>query len=132
VIDDVDAFTQAFVGAAGPGSGSSLLLAELRQLGGALGRPDPRGGALPMLSGEFVLFGLGMVFGPDDVARVAADSERLVAACAQWGNGRQYLNFAERPTDSSAAFDAAAWQRLTAVRSTYDPAGLFVANHAIG
>jgi FAD/FMN-containing dehydrogenase len=131
-IDDVDAFAQAFVGAAGPGSGSSLLLAELRQLGGALGRPDPRGGALPMLTGQFVLFGLGMVFGPDDVARVAGDSERLVAACAQWGNGRQYLNFAERRIDTSTAFDAPAWQRLSAVRSAYDPDGLFVANHAIG
>ena len=39
----------SLVDAAGPQSGSSLLVAELRQLGGALGRPPQDAGALAAL-----------------------------------------------------------------------------------
>ena len=49
-----DEAIDAFVEAAGPDSGSPLLLAELRQLGGALARPAENGGALDKLDGEFV------------------------------------------------------------------------------
>src|SRR3954449_32955 len=41
-----DAAVAAVLDAAGPGSGSRLTVAELRQLGGAVSRPDPAGGAL--------------------------------------------------------------------------------------
>jgi hypothetical protein len=43
------AAVDAFVAAAGPGSGLPLMLAELRRLGGALGRRPERHGALPTL-----------------------------------------------------------------------------------
>ncbi len=46
----------AFLARRVPGRGRTLLMAELRQLGGALGRPAAGAGALPMLDGEFVLF----------------------------------------------------------------------------
>ena len=39
-----DEAIDAFVGLAGPEAGSPLLLAEFRQLGGALGRPAENGG----------------------------------------------------------------------------------------
>ena len=41
-----DEAIDAFVGVAGPDSGSPLLLSELRHLGGALGRPAESAGAL--------------------------------------------------------------------------------------
>jgi FAD/FMN-containing dehydrogenase len=128
---DVAAFSAAFVAAAGPGSGSSMLLAELRQLGGALGTPDPNGGALPAMLGAFVLFGLGVPMAPGDEAKIAADAARLVAACAPWSNGHRYLNFTENAVDSGTGFEAAAYRRLAAVRSEYDPDEMFLANHAI-
>jgi len=48
---------ESFLALTGRGSGSTLLAAELRQLGGALGRPAEGAGALPMLDGRFILFG---------------------------------------------------------------------------
>jgi FAD/FMN-containing dehydrogenase len=128
---EVAAFSAAFVAAAGPGSGSSMLLAELRQLGGALGRPDANGGALPAMLGAFVLLGLGVPMAPGDEAKIAADAARLVAACAPWTNGHSYLNFTEIAVDSGTGFEAAAYRRLAAVRSEYDPDRMFVANHPI-
>src|SRR5918999_5389446 len=54
----------AFIEVGGPGSGSPLLLLELRQLGGALAEPRDGGGALSSLTDDYTLFGFGMVMGP--------------------------------------------------------------------
>ena len=54
-----DEAIEAFEEVAGPDSGSPLLLAELRHLGGALARPAENGGALNKLDGEFVMLGSG-------------------------------------------------------------------------
>ena len=51
---------EALVASAGPGSGSELLFVELRQLGGALSRPAPRGGALDHMDGSFLVLGVGI------------------------------------------------------------------------
>ena len=117
----------------GPGSTSSLLFAELRQLGGALGRTHPGGGALSRLAG-----GVCRVLprdGPDARAgrprpprRPSGSSRRL----QPWSSGRSFLNFTEERTDTSTAYEAAAWDRLRAVRAQVDPGGLFVANHPVG
>jgi FAD/FMN-containing dehydrogenase len=121
----------ALLGAAGPESGSSLLMAELRQLGGQLGRPHPGAGALPMLEGQFVLFGVTMAITPEIAAQGSADAARLVEAMRPWSNGRQYLNFAESPVDASTGYAATDYARLQAVRAAVDPTGLFVANHRV-
>jgi FAD/FMN-containing dehydrogenase len=116
---------------AGPGSGSPLLSVELRQLGGALGRPDPDGGALSHLDGRFALFAVGIPMDAAMGAAVAAHADRLVRALAPWGRGRAYLNFSERPVDAGDAFDAAALARLRALRASADPADLMHANHVV-
>jgi FAD/FMN-containing dehydrogenase len=121
----------AFIAAAGHQSGSSLLVAELRQLGGALGRPDPAAGALPQLHGEFAVFAVAVAPTPELAARGRHDAGRVVGALAPWANARTYLNFAEARTDLRAAFGAEAYARLQAVRAQYDPDDVFVANHRI-
>ena len=55
-----DEAIDASAGVAGPGSGSPMLLSELRHIGGALGRPDPNGGALTHLETDFVMYSVGM------------------------------------------------------------------------
>ena len=126
-----DAAVDAFLAEVGPGSQSSLLMAELRQLGGALGRPHPGGGVLDRLDAEFVLFGGAMAADADMAARGHADAQRLVGALAAHANGRQYLNFAENPVDSRTGYRDEAWVQLKGIRSAVDPDGLFVANHRI-
>jgi FAD/FMN-containing dehydrogenase len=122
---------EAFLAAAGPGSGSALLSAELRQLGGADGRPAEDAGALPCIDGAFLLFGVGIAAGPEMTAAVVASAERLIGSLAPWGNGREYLNFVERTVDPSVGYRPDRYERLRAIRSAYDPSGLFRANHSI-
>jgi FAD/FMN-containing dehydrogenase len=117
--------------AAGPDAESSLLMAELRQLGGALSRPQPGGGALSHLEGAFLLFGVAVAATPELAAQGEADARRLVSDLSPYATDGHYLNFTERRVDASRSYTDETWRRLTQVRSAVDPAGLIVANHPV-
>ncbi|HVW16937.1 MAG TPA: FAD-binding oxidoreductase [Solirubrobacteraceae bacterium] len=121
----------AFVALAGPGSDSPLLSAEIRHLGGALRRAPEGHGALATLDCEYMTFNVGMVL--DDEGRAAIERRvgEMEAALAPYDAGREYLNFAEAPTDASRFFAPGAHRRLREARAAYDPAGVFRANHPI-
>lgn len=132
VLGELDAEgVTAMVAAAGPGSGSPLLVAELRQLGGALSRPLPAAGVLSHVDGAFALFAVAVAPTPEMAAAGSAAGERLVEAMAPWATGGQYLNFAETRVDPRTGYPADSWDRLTALRSERDPRGLFHANHEV-
>ena len=122
---------EAFLSEVGPGSSSSLLLAELRQLGGALGRDHEGGGALKRLDGAFVAFGAAIAAGPELAAQGQHDAHRLTKVLSPWRNGRSYLNFAETAVDPRSGYDERAWLQLKGIRSAVDPHGTFVGNHRI-
>jgi FAD/FMN-containing dehydrogenase len=122
----------ALLEAAGPGSGTSLLSAEVRQLGGAVGRPAPDGGALTHLEGDFLVFGVAVAPTPEAAAQGRADARRLVEAVSPWSRGRSYLNFSEVTTAADTAYDEATLVRLAAVRDAVDPERRIVANHPVG
>jgi FAD/FMN-containing dehydrogenase len=126
-----DEAVDAFLAEMGPGSTSSLLLAELRQLGGALGRPHEGGGVLDHLDAAFVSFGLAIAATPEMAAQGEVDAHRFTAALSPWSNGRSYLNFSENAVDPRTGYDERAWLQLKGIRSAVDPHGLFVGNHRI-
>ena len=119
---------EALVASAGPDSGSELLFVELRQLGGALSRPAPRGGALDRMDGSFLVLGVGMDTGAGWAA-VRADAHRVMSALQPWATRSAYLLMADEEVDERRGWPAASWQRLAAVRAAADPHGLFVPPH---
>jgi FAD/FMN-containing dehydrogenase len=126
-----DAAIESFLALTGRGSGSTLLAAELRQLGGALARPAEGAGALPLLEGRFVLFGVAVAATPEMGERGHADAVALVDALSAYSSGRDYLNFAETAVDTSRSFPEETWLRLKTIRSAVDPHGVLVANHRV-
>lgn len=116
----------------GPGTGSSLLFAELRHLGGALSRPAADGGALPMLHGGYALFCIAIAPFPEAATQGLADAATVVRALAPWSTATRVLNFTEQRVDASSGYDVEDWARLCAVRDRFDPAGVLLANHALG
>ncbi|HYG95899.1 MAG TPA: FAD-binding oxidoreductase [Solirubrobacterales bacterium] len=126
-----DEAIDAFVGVAGPDSGTPLLLTELRQLGGALGRPDPDGGALSHLDAQWVMYGVGMAMGPEMSEAVAGGLDRMHEAMEPWGAEGGYFNFADRPCDSDAILPPDVCSRLADVKRKWDPDERIVGNHAV-
>lgn len=121
----------AFVGAAGPDAGSPLLLAEIRQLGGALARPDENGGALSSLDADFVMFGVGMPVTPELGKAIESHLDHLHETMKPWAAEGGYFNFAERPCDVDAILPPETCSSLAEVKRRWDPDGMIVANHAL-
>jgi hypothetical protein len=126
-----DEAVDAFYEAAGPESGSPLLLAELRQLGGALGRPAENGGALDKLDANWVMLGIGMLMDPAMRDPIDAQLDKLADAMNPWAAEVGYFNYAERPCDVDAILPAATCERLGQVKRSWDPDNLIRANHSV-
>jgi hypothetical protein len=126
-----DAAVDAFAGVAGPESNSPLLLSELRHLGGAIGRPDPDGGALTHLDAGFAMYSVGMPMTPELAEAIPAHLERTAEAMKPWSPGGAYYNFTEAPCDVDAILPADVCARLAEVKRKWDPESRIVANHAV-
>jgi FAD/FMN-containing dehydrogenase len=107
-----------------------LSVLELRLLGGALARAPHGHGALAKLDGAFAVFAGGAAV---DAAATAAIADRLEAVrdrLAPWTAPQALLNSSGRGVDPARAFDAATWERLSAVRDAFDPDRRLVAAYA--
>lgn len=120
----------AVIGAVGPGSGSTLDIAEFRQLGGALSRPDV-GSALGSLDGEFLVLGLALGSDPSEWTRMRDDAVQLLHALEPWTTGRQYLPMLDDKTDTRKAFPPGVHARLASLRDSIDPDRIFVGQHLL-
>ncbi len=126
-----DEAIDAIVGLAGPDSGSPLLLTEIRQMGGALGRPDPDGGALTHLDADWVMLGIGLPMTPELGQAIEAHLDRFDETMEPWAGDGGYFNFAERPCDTNAILPPDVCARLTDLKRQWDPDGRIVGNHAV-
>ncbi|HEX6753392.1 MAG TPA: FAD-binding oxidoreductase [Solirubrobacterales bacterium] len=126
-----DEAIDAFTAAAGPDSGSPLLLSELRHLGGAVGRPAENGGALSHLDAGYVMYSVGMPMTPELGEAIHGHLRHLEEAMSPWAADGGYFNFTERPCDVDAILPAEVCARLAEVKRRYDPQSRIVANHAV-
>lgn len=126
-----DEAIEAFASVAGPGSGSPLLLSELRHLGGALGRPDESGGALSHLDAGFAMYSVGMPMTPELGEAIPAHLAKIAETMQPWRTDGGYYNFVEGPCDVDAILPPDVCARLGEVKRKWDPDGRIVANHAV-
>jgi FAD binding domain/Berberine and berberine like len=122
---------ERFVAAAGPESGSQLVSAEIRHVGGALSRPQPHHGALSTLDADYLTFAVGMVMNEEMYRANRSQLDKVAEALGPYDNGRSYLNFAERRIDPARFYTPSVYRRLREVKRAFDPADLFRANHPI-
>jgi hypothetical protein len=126
-----DEAIDAFVSIAGPGSGSPLLLSELRQLGGALGRPAENGGALSHLDAGFAMYSVGMPMTPELGEAIPAHLGKIEETMRPWAADGGYFNFTEGPCEVDAILPPEVCDRLGEAKRKWDPDGRVVANHAV-
>jgi FAD/FMN-containing dehydrogenase len=124
----------ALVRVAGAGSGSPLIMLEIRQLKGALERDLER--LHPMGGGpaRFSMNAIGATFTPEMGKRVNAHLARLVEATRPYQTGATFLNFMEEDPALDrvrAAYPPEDWERLVALKDAHDPGNLFRFNRNI-
>jgi FAD/FMN-containing dehydrogenase len=115
---------------AGMDGTSPLISVEVRHLEGALGRTDPRGGALARLAAPYVLYAVGVVTGPDAAAAIDERIASLRTATERWRSGHAFPNFAERAVAPAAFYPDGVYERLLEIRREIDPDGLFRSRRA--
>jgi hypothetical protein len=120
-----------FVDVAGPESGSPLLLAEFRHLGGALRRSAEDHGALDKLDAEFVMLGIGMLMDPALRQPITSALDTLADAVEPWAAEGGYFNYAERPCEVDAILPPETCKRLAEVKRRWDPEDVILANHSV-
>jgi FAD/FMN-containing dehydrogenase len=121
----------AFVDVGGPDSGSPLLFAELRHVGGALSAPAADGGALARIDAAFLLEAIGVPMDPAHVDPINRHLDVVCDAVAPWATGGCYLNFSERRAPVDALYPEDVRRRLSEVKGHWDPDGLFRANYTL-
>jgi FAD/FMN-containing dehydrogenase len=123
--DALDALLRAVAGS------PALMMVEIRQLGGALARRAPGGGALGRFPGRYVFFTGGVVTGVEAAMAIDADAARAKAALESCRATHNYLNFEERSTNPATLFDPQDYARLRQVKTMVDPEDMIRANHSI-
>jgi hypothetical protein len=107
-----------------------MLLTEMRQLGGALGRPAEDGGALSHLDAGFVTYSVGLPMTPELGIAIPAHLATIEEALRPWIAGA-YYTFTERACDADAILPADVCAHLAEVKRKHDPDDRILANHAV-
>jgi FAD/FMN-containing dehydrogenase len=115
----------AFLGAVGAGSGSPLVVAGLRQLGGAYAEPDPAGGALSHLDARYSYAGSGVPFEPAVADALRGRAAVVRAALHRWNTGRTAPSFVENVEQPQGHLTPEQVEAVDEVRLRVDPDGLF-------
>jgi FAD/FMN-containing dehydrogenase len=124
----------ALVRIAGAGSGSPLLMVEVRQLGGALVRTPEQPHPIGSGDARFSLNAIGATFTPEMAERVRTHMARLAEATRPYQTGEVFVNFMEAdPAEDRvrAAYPPEDWESLVALKDEHDPENLFRFNRNI-
>ncbi len=121
----------ALMDVAGPGSGSPLLMIQLRPLGGALARAPEDGGATRAVDGEFMYYAVGMPHPEGGMAPVMGHLQKVREALGPWLSEQSFLNFVDVPGSAASSFDGETFSRLQQIKAERDPDGIFRANHEL-
>jgi hypothetical protein len=121
----------AFLAAVGEDSPTSLIVSEIRHIGGKLGNSAPEGGALDRLEGEFLLFATGMAATPELTAATRTDLTNLFDSMKPWSSDVKFANFSGPDCEFDNSLSTEAVQRLRRVFDEYGPNRLLLGSRSL-
>lgn len=126
-----DEAVAAFLGQVGPGTRSGIMFAELRHLGGALGRSADDGGVVAHLPGAYAALAVAVAPTPEAARGGTAATRQVVGALAPWTGAGLVPTFTDDKVSPTRLFSAEDQLELARVKATVDPGGVFVAHHSV-
>ena len=124
---------EALLAAVGPETDGPTVV-ELRQLGGALGRPPAIPNAVGHRDAAYTLFSVSEA-DPARLDAIRASNRALFDAMRPWDHGGVFMNFLAGAHSVGEpvrdAYEPADFQRLRTLKARYDPDNLFRLNHNI-
>lgn len=120
-----DAAMTLWVASAGLESGSTLAVAELRQLGGAFAEQPDDGGAVGKITGQLCAFNIGVLASAEAESLVTAEFLVLRDSLQGYITAYTVPTMVENPLSPRRTFDAAVEDRIDRIRSRVDPGGIF-------
>jgi FAD/FMN-containing dehydrogenase len=123
----------AFLAVAGPDVQVPLIMAEIRQMGGALARPARVPDAVPGRDAAWSVFVVGPMV-PELAEVVPAVGRGVLAAMEPWAASSRMVNFlgdVSGPDEVLAAWSPEAAERLLAVKRAVDPDDVFSTGYAL-
>jgi hypothetical protein len=117
-----------FVKVAGAGSGSPMVIAELRHTGGALSRCKPGSGARTTMPGQMLYFTVGALMPGMEPSVLDAQAAKVRTVLEPHKATQNYLNFSEEAGKLADFFDPHTLERLAKVKAEYDQANVFQGN----
>ncbi|MEV6904060.1 FAD-binding oxidoreductase [Amycolatopsis sp. NPDC051372] len=116
------------VEAAGPKSGCTVTIVDIRHLGGALARPPAIANAVGNRDAGFVVWGAAV--GTHEVNAAPLERiETLIERLSAWGTGLKYLNFISGHDGAELAYAPHTYQRLRELKKVFDPDNTFSQNN---
>ena len=126
---------ETLVGLAGTFPDSTLLMLELRQLGGALSRSASELSPMGRSDARFTMNAIGATFSPEMAPPLRAYLAHVAEALKPHASGTTYVNFVDldgaTPERVKAAYSPTDWERLVELKDRYDPENLFRFNRNI-
>ena len=125
-VDDhlIDLFVEAVVG-------KPILSAEIRHLGGAVGRRSSQHGAIDAFESPYLMFAVGLAPTAEFGQMVHDAVVAVRQALAPWEADHTYMNFAEGRRKAATLFSSASYHRLRRIKGIVDPTDLVRSNHPI-
>lgn len=122
----------AFLRAIGEGSGSPLVVATLRQLGGAFAEPGEGGGALSRVDAAYAYMGSGPPFGDVTPEALERHCDLVRSAMKPWDTGYTVPSLVEGRGRPQRHLDAEPSAEASRVRRRVDPEGVFAGDVSPG
>jgi FAD/FMN-containing dehydrogenase len=116
----------------GPDSRTTLVIAELRALGGAWDREPAVPNAVATRGLPYSL--LGVAAGPlSQEQQLKRSVAELLDGMKPWQGDRRFVNnlAPDEAADAAAIYGPERYQRLASIKKTYDPANMFRLNHNV-
>jgi FAD/FMN-containing dehydrogenase len=116
----------------GPDARTSLVIAELRALGGAWDREPAVPNAVATRGLPYSL--LGVAAGPlSQEPQLKRSVDELLDGMKPWQGDRRFVNnlAPDEAADAAAIYGPERYQRLASIKKTYDPANMFRLNHNV-